>query len=53
MAKLKIMAYEECPACRGTGMVDNAMCWACQGIGVVPGKKADEIREILKKIWQQ
>ena len=41
---LSLQSEEACPACKGTGLVQNVPCAACQGAGRVPRLKRLEVR---------
>lgn len=41
---LRLQSEEACPACKGTGLIQNVPCAACQGAGRVPRLKRLEVR---------
>ena len=41
---LSLQSEEPCPACKGTGLVQNVPCATCQGAGRVPRMKRLEVR---------
>ncbi len=41
---LSLQSEEVCPACKGTGLIQNVPCAACQGAGRVPRLKRLEVR---------
>jgi molecular chaperone DnaJ len=41
---ISLQSEEPCPTCKGTGVVQNAVCATCQGAGRVPRMKRLEIK---------
>lgn len=41
---LSLQSEEPCPACKGTGLVQNVPCSTCQGAGMVPRMKRLEVK---------
>ncbi len=41
---ISLQSEEPCPACKGTGLIQNVPCSTCQGAGMVPRMKRLEVK---------